>query len=35
MPAIMLTAYGDIPTAVQATKLGAVDFLLKPVRNED
>lgn len=35
MPAVMLTAYGDIPTAVQATKQGAADFLLKPVRNED
>jgi DNA-binding NtrC family response regulator len=30
LPVIMLTGYGDIPTAVRATKLGAYDFLLKP-----
>lgn len=28
---IFLTAYGDIPTTVQAIKGGAVDFLTKPV----
>lgn len=28
---IVLTAYGSIATAVQATRLGAVDFLEKPV----
>jgi DNA-binding response OmpR family regulator len=28
---IVLTAYGSIPTAVKATRLGAVDFLEKPV----
>ena len=27
---IMLTGYGNIATAVQATKLGAVDYLAKP-----
>ncbi|MCI0342910.1 MAG: sigma-54 dependent transcriptional regulator [Planctomycetales bacterium] len=28
---ILLTAYGDIPTAVEAVKFGAADFLTKPV----
>ena len=32
---IMMTAYGSIPVAVEAVKLGAVDFLTKPFRNED
>lgn len=30
VPVIIITAYGDIPTAVEATKLGAYDFLAKP-----
>ena len=29
-PMIVMSAYADIPTAVQATKLGAIDFLEKP-----
>lgn len=29
--AVMLTGYGSIPTAVEATKLGAVGYLTKPV----
>nr|HET6904463.1 sigma-54 dependent transcriptional regulator [Ktedonobacteraceae bacterium] len=29
LPVVMLTAYGDVPTAVAAMKLGAVDYLLK------
>jgi two-component system, response regulator RegA len=29
--AVMLTGYGSIPTAVEATKLGAVAYLTKPV----
>ena len=28
---IVLTAYGSIPTAVKATRLGAIDFVEKPV----
>ncbi len=32
---IMMTAYGSIPVAVEAVKLGAFDFLTKPFRNED
>lgn len=30
IPVVMLTAYGDIPTAVNAIKLGAYDFMVKP-----
>jgi FixJ family two-component response regulator len=30
MPIIFITAYGDVPTSVQAMKAGAVEFLLKP-----
>lgn len=30
VPVIMLTAYGDIPTAVEAIKCGAYDFTVKP-----
>ena len=31
IPIIMLTAHGDVPMAVDAMKLGAVEFLEKPV----
>jgi two-component system, NtrC family, response regulator HydG len=31
---ILITAYGDIETAVRAVKEGAVDFVLKPWQNE-
>lgn len=34
LPAIMLTAYGEIPTAVRSMQLGAVDFLTKPVNHQ-
>jgi two-component system response regulator RegA len=33
--AIILTGYGNIATAVGATKLGAVDYLLKPADADD
>ena len=32
---IMITAYGDIKTAVEAMKLGAYDYVTKPFVNED
>lgn len=30
-PAVMITAHGDVPHAVEAMKLGAIDFLAKPI----
>jgi DNA-binding NtrC family response regulator len=30
VPVILMTAYGDMPTAVEAMKLGAYDFVQKP-----
>mgnify|MGYP005849133375 CR=1 FL=1 len=35
LPAIILTAYGDVQSAVQAMKLGAYDYLTKPFNNDD
>jgi DNA-binding NtrC family response regulator len=35
MPVILVTAHGSIPDAVRAMRLGAVDFLSKPVRPAD
>lgn len=34
VPVIFLTGHGDLSTVVRAMKLGAVDFLEKPVSNE-
>ena len=34
-PIVFITGRGDIPTSVRAMKGGAVDFLTKPVRDED
>ncbi len=34
LPVVMMTAYGDVPTAVQAMRLGACEFLLKPFAAE-
>jgi FixJ family two-component response regulator len=35
VPIIFITAYGDIPMSVQAMKGGAIEFLTKPVRDQD
>jgi DNA-binding NtrC family response regulator len=35
MAVVMMTAYGSIPVAVEAMRLGAFDFVTKPFRNED
>ncbi len=34
-PVVFMTAHGDIPMAVRAMKAGAVDFLTKPLREQD
>lgn len=33
-PIVFLTAHGDVPMTVKAMKAGAVDFLIKPVRDQ-
>jgi FixJ family two-component response regulator len=35
IPIIFITGHGDIPMSVQAMKLGAVEFLTKPFRDQD
>jgi FixJ family two-component response regulator len=35
IPIIFITGYGDIPMTVKAMKSGAVEFLTKPVREQD
>src|SRR5262245_22646972 len=35
LPVVMITGYGDIPMSVRAMKRGAVDFLPKPVHDQD
>src|SRR5689334_6294882 len=35
LPVVMMTGYGDVPMSVRAMKGGAMDFLLKPFRDQD
>jgi len=35
LPVLIVTAYGDIPTAVRAARAGAVDFIEKPLVKND
>src|SRR5262245_31378463 len=35
LPVILMTGFGDIPMCVQGMKAGAVDFLTKPIRDQD
>jgi FixJ family two-component response regulator len=35
IPIIFITAHGDIPMSVRALKMGAVEFLTKPFRDQD
>jgi DNA-binding response OmpR family regulator len=34
VPVVIVTAHGNVPNAVQAMKLGAIDFLTKPITPE-
>src|SRR4029434_1547326 len=34
LPVVMMSGHGNVDTAVQATKLGAYDFLEKPLSTE-
>jgi FixJ family two-component response regulator len=35
IPIVFITGHGDIPMTVQAMKAGAIDFLEKPIRDQD
>ena len=35
LPIVFVTAHGDVPMAVHAVKAGAVDFLIKPFRDQE
>lgn len=35
LPIIFLTGYGDVPMTVRAMKDGAIDFLIKPFRDQE
>ncbi len=34
-PAIMITAYGSVETAIEAMKRGAADYIMKPFKNDE
>ncbi|HOS04091.1 MAG TPA: response regulator, partial [Candidatus Hydrogenedentes bacterium] len=34
-PAIMMTAYGSVETAIEAMKRGASDYIMKPFKNDE
>ncbi|MFT4118748.1 response regulator transcription factor [Bradyrhizobium sp.] len=35
LPVVFMTAHGDVPMSVRAMQDGAIDFLIKPFRDED
>jgi FixJ family two-component response regulator len=35
LPIILMTGFGDIPMSVKGMRAGAVDFLTKPIRDQD
>jgi FixJ family two-component response regulator len=35
LPVILITGYGDVPMSVRGMKAGAIDFLIKPFRDQD
>jgi FixJ family two-component response regulator len=35
IPIVFITGYGDIPMTVKAMKAGAIEFLTKPIREQD
>jgi FixJ family two-component response regulator len=35
IPIVFMTGHGDVPMSVRAMKAGAVDFLIKPFRDQD
>src|SRR5215831_15655259 len=35
MPVILMTGFGDIAMSVRGMKAGAIDFLTKPLRDQD
>jgi FixJ family two-component response regulator len=35
LPIILMTGFGDIPMSVKGMKAGAIDFLIKPIRDQD